>query len=132
MVEDLPCRPAPEVDVEIAEVLAVRASAPFTRRHPVCQRRRFLQLLGFTLDPATTPFGFLLVGRVPDHHRDRLFPLDLVRVLPRLGNRREDSWNPSFIVVGIPKCIGYEHSSGCRWWRPREINDLREYSQLGN
>ena len=37
--KDLPCRPAPEIDVEILEVLDVRTDAPFRRRPPAVERR---------------------------------------------------------------------------------------------
>ena len=37
--EDLPRRPAPEIDVEVPQVLGVRADAPLRRRRPAVERR---------------------------------------------------------------------------------------------
>src|SRR5438094_6027381 len=53
VVVNFPRRPAPEVNIEITEMLGVRTDAPFTWRHPSGEGCGFLRLLVFTLDPST-------------------------------------------------------------------------------
>ena len=130
VVVSFPRRPAPEVNVEVAQVLAVRAHAPFARRHPVGQRRGFFRRGILALDPAAASLGLLLVGRIANDDGDRLVALDLVRVLPGLGNGRDDLRQVALVVLGIPERVGDEHARG-RLRRPAgEIDDLGEDAQL--
>ena len=81
-------RPAPEVDVEVLEVLGVRADAPLRRRHPAVQRRGDARRCrSRSSRPAPR---LVLVGRIADDDRDRLLLLDLVRRAPRHRDRLVD------------------------------------------
>src|ERR1700674_5089859 len=82
MVKDLPCRPTPEVDIEIAEVLAVRSGAPFCRRHPSFERWWVLRIRASIPDPAATTHRLLLVRWIAENDGDGLLAFDLVRIAP--------------------------------------------------
>ena len=58
VVKHFPRRPAPEINVEISQVFAVRADLPFARRHPCGERRTALVFGASALHPTATAFGF--------------------------------------------------------------------------
>src|SRR5690349_13808412 len=64
--EHLPRRPAPEVDIEVAQMLGVGPDAPYCRRQPIPERLD--TVLGTALDPAALAPCPFLVGRIADHH----------------------------------------------------------------
>src|ERR1039458_328135 len=88
MVIDFPRGPTPEVDIQVAQVLTVDSGTPFAWWHPVRQRRRLLGILVSAFNPTAAPLGFLFIRRVPDHDRDWLFSLDLVRFFAGLDAGR--------------------------------------------
>src|SRR4051794_9697545 len=51
--EHLPCRPSPEIHIEVAQVLGMRTGAPLDRRYPIAQRHDALRRT--VLDPAAQP-----------------------------------------------------------------------------
>src|SRR5271157_3207596 len=99
-IKNLPGGPAPEVDVEIAEMLGVGADAPLARRLPRIERRRLWGVIAAGLDPAASPFGLLLVRRITNDNGDRLAPLDRVRLPSRFRNRPQERGKPLFLDVG--------------------------------
>ena len=130
VIEDLPRRPAPEVDVEIAQVLAVRARAPLARRHPLGKRRGFLRQFVFALNPAASPECVVFVGRIAEHDGDGLVAFDLVCRLPRLGDRREDAGNPALVVVRIAERIRDEHAHGFLGNGAGQLDDFGKDAKL--
>src|SRR5206468_2312387 len=86
VVEHLPGGPAPEIDVQVAQVLGVGADAPISGRDPGVEQAD--PALGVTalFDPAAAALRLLLVGRIADHDGDRLLLFDLVGLPPGFGN----------------------------------------------
>src|SRR6266851_1908720 len=70
LVEYLPGRPAPEVDVEVVEVFAMNADAPLGRGHPCFERGGVFGVSGAVLDPAAETFGLYLVRRIAKYNSD--------------------------------------------------------------
>src|ERR1017187_7435574 len=101
MVIHFPRCPAPEVHIQIAQVLAVLSDAPFARWHPVYQGRRFLRVLISVFNPTAATLGLLFVRGITDHHSDWLISLNLVRIFAGLGKRGQYSWNPALVVVRV-------------------------------
>ena len=130
VVVHFPGGPAPEVDIQVTQVLAVNSRAPFARRHPIFKRRCFLGVLVSALNPSAAPLGFLFVRRIADHHRDGLFALDLVGLFAGLGNGSEDSRNPALIVMRIAQRVGDEHARGLGGRSARQVHDFRQNAQL--
>ena len=128
VVEHLPCRPAPEVDVEVAQVFGVRSDAPLARRHPCLKRRR--QVRAARLHPAAQAPCLFLVGRVADHHHDRLLSLDRIGLSLRLRDRLQHRGNPLQFDVGIAQRVGDEHPRRRGRRRSREVGQLGEDAQL--
>ena len=127
-VEHLPRRPAPEVDVEIPQMLRVRAHLPSRRRHPVVQGCRVI--LSARLHPAALALRLLLVRRVPDHDGDRLFALDAVRLPPRLGDRLVDRAEVLRLDPRIGERVRHVHVQRFMRHLPREFREFRDDPQL--
>jgi hypothetical protein len=103
--ENLPGRPAPEIDIEITQVLGVSADAPFEGRLPVVERGA--QPATAILDPAPHPFRLLLIGRITNDYSDRLFALDGVGRFSRLRKTRQRSRYPSGVFVRVRQSVGH-------------------------
>ena len=103
--EDLPGRPAPEIDIEVTQVLGVSADSPFGRRLPIVERGA--QPATAVLDPAAHPFRLLLIGRIADDYGDRLFALDGVGGFSGLGKARERSRYPGGVFVRVGQSVGH-------------------------
>ena len=130
VIKNLPRRPAPKINVEIAQMFCVRADAPFARRHPRGERRGFFRLRIFALDPAAAALRLFFVRRIADDDRDRLVAFDFVGVLPRARNGCEDAGNPALVVFGIAECVRDEHPRRRRRRRPRDVAQLGEHAKL--
>src|SRR5262245_37983714 len=110
VVEDLPGRPAPEIDVEVAQVLGVGADAPIGGRYPFVEqwvhpfrRRTFL-------NPAAASLGLFLVGWIADHDRNRFLLFDLVGLLPRFGNLAVPCAQRFDLGIRAAERVGDEHA----------------------
>ena len=130
VVEHLPGGPAPEVDVEVAEVLGVCPDAPLARGLPGVERRRFGGVGAPGLDPPAAPHRLFFIRRVADDDGDRLSPLDRVRLLTGLGDRPEDGGEPFILDVGAAQGIGDVQTQGGRRSGPGEFRKLGEDSEL--
>src|ERR1043166_1152503 len=109
VVKDLPCRPPPEKNIESAQFLYIEPKPPFAGRNPISQGRTFRFLRALPFDPTTEPLRFLFIGRVSQDDCDRLFPLDLVRVLSRGGERSEYAGDPFLLLIRVAKRVSHEH-----------------------
>ncbi|ODN68805.1 hypothetical protein A6302_03906 [Methylobrevis pamukkalensis] len=102
----LEARPAPEVDVEILQMLGMGADMPLGRGPPPFHRRR--SAIRAMLDPAAKAVRLFLVGRVADHDSDLLVALDRIGRAPRLRHRLHHRRDVFFLGEGIAERVGDE------------------------
>jgi len=131
VIIDFPRRPAPKIDIEVAQMLTVDPRGPLRRRHPISQWSTLLRLRTLPFNPAPKSLGFHFVGRVPYDYCNGLFPLDLVRFLAGFRYRRQNARNPTFVIVRISQGIGYKHPSRCRRWSTCKIDNFGKNAELG-
>ena len=109
VVEDLPRRPAPEIDVEVAQVLGVRADAPFGAAASTSSSGAGSRAFGLPFDPAAAALRLLLVRRIADDDGDRLLPLDLRSPADATRRSGRTRGNPLLLDVGVAQRVGDEH-----------------------
>ena len=102
--EHLPRRPAPEINIEVAQMLGVGADAPRHRRLPIVERRG--EAGAAILDPAAATLGLLLVRRIADDDGDRLVALDAIGGAAGLGDAGEIARDPRRLLVWIGEGVG--------------------------
>ena len=132
LLENLPCGPPPEVDIQVAQVLRVRADAPRWRRHPRIQRGELTCVASLAFDPAATAFGLFFVGRVADDDHDGLVALDDVGRAPLPTDGCQEARKPAAVVVWIRQGVGHEHARQRRRREARQRGCLGEHTQLGH
>ena len=129
--EDLPRRPPPEIDVEVAQMLGMGADVPVRRRHPLAERSGDLVALRAALDPAAQALRLLLVGRIADDDGDLLLPFDRIGAPAGLAEGQEDLRQVLLLGVRVAERVGHEEP--CGGYRVRvveECSQLREDTEL--
>src|ERR1700674_4818423 len=131
MIKDLPCRPAPKVDIEVAKMFAMSPGMPFGRRHPGLEWWRVFLVRARMLNPAPATHRLFLIGRIAQNYSDRLLALNLVRVAPRSTKSRKHAGEIVLVLVGIAQRVGHADAQ----WRvgrgTGKVDHFGEEAQLG-
>lgn len=132
-VEDLPGGPAPEVDVEVAQVLGVDTETPGARRLPRVEGGAAGLLRRLPLDPTALAFGLLLVGGIADDDGDGVVALDAVGLAARLRDgARDEAGDLAFLVIRVAEGVGDEHTQRLGGGGAGEVEHFREDAELGD
>src|SRR5262245_532058 len=112
-----PGRPTPEIDIEILQVLSMRANAPLRRRPPAVEKCSELPACA-RLDPAAAPFSLFLLRRIADDDRDRLLFLHRVGVASRLCHWLHDLRQPFLLDERVAQRVRDEKAKigDCGRW----------------
>ena len=112
VLEHLACRPAPEVDVQIAKVLGMGSQVPGGQRLPVVQRRVLTAFARGTFYPPALALGLVFVRRIADHHGNGLLALHPVGGLALVADRGGEARKGAAVVFGIAQRVGDVHARG--------------------
>ncbi len=129
-LEHLAGRPAPEIDVEIAQVLGVNPQPPRLRGLPIVQRRISTLDAAFAFHPTAQALGFVLVRRVADDDRDGLLPFDAIGGFALLPDRGGEAWESAAVVIRVSQGVRHIHVGRVTWRRTRERLHLRQHAEL--
>src|SRR4051794_28731830 len=111
-------------------MLRVRADAPLTWRLPRFEGCRELLVFAAALNPPALAHCLFLVWGVAYDDVDRLFSLDLIRVLARVADRCCEAGYPLLVIVGVSESVRHKHTQWSLEWSTGEINNFREYPEL--